>query len=141
MPCGEPFSKYQQLTAAPVDKLQLNYPTDDTSGIAASTLDGIMYGSSDAVIGISPDSDNVQQVSDRLYAQRHHRVPPNFNPILRTNPHHKHHHCSRSPAPTPPIKVSALIWLSLNRDFFRPIPPYRLILPNNRKLRTKSVLI
>lgn len=43
-------------------RLQPNHPTDDPSGIAASLLDGLLYGSGDAVIGINPASDNVTQV-------------------------------------------------------------------------------
>ena len=43
-------------------RLQPNHPTDDLAGIAASLLDGLMYGSGDAVIGINPATDNVQQV-------------------------------------------------------------------------------
>ena len=43
-------------------RLQPNHPTDDTAGIAASLLDGLLYGSGDAVIGINPASDNVPQV-------------------------------------------------------------------------------
>jgi len=43
-------------------RLQPNHPTDDASGIAASILDGLLYGSGDAVIGINPASDNVGQV-------------------------------------------------------------------------------
>lgn len=43
-------------------RLQPNHPTDDASGIAASVLDGLLYGSGDAVIGINPASDNVPQV-------------------------------------------------------------------------------
>jgi len=42
-------------------RLQPNHPTDDVSGIAASILDGLMYGSGDAVIGINPATDNVKQ--------------------------------------------------------------------------------
>ncbi|WP_289028135.1 ethanolamine ammonia-lyase subunit EutB [uncultured Paraglaciecola sp.] len=42
-------------------RLQPNHPTDDINGIAASILDGLMYGSGDAVIGINPATDNVQQ--------------------------------------------------------------------------------
>ncbi|MDB5969607.1 MAG: eutB [Hydrocarboniphaga sp.] len=38
-------------------RLQPNHPTDDPKGIAASTLDGLLYGSGDAVIGINPVSD------------------------------------------------------------------------------------
>ena len=33
-------------------RLQPNHPTDDVNGIAASILDGLLYGSGDAVIGI-----------------------------------------------------------------------------------------
>src|SRR5476649_2575930 len=47
-------------------RLQPNHPTDDASGIAASILDGLMYGSGDAVIGINPASDNVPQVMTLL---------------------------------------------------------------------------
>ncbi|MBJ7309938.1 ethanolamine ammonia-lyase subunit EutB [Rugamonas sp. CCM 8940] len=43
-------------------RLQPNHPTDDASGIAASVLDGLLYGSGDAVIGINPATDNVPQV-------------------------------------------------------------------------------
>ena len=43
-------------------RLQPNHPTDDAAGIAASLLDGLMYGSGDAVIGINPATDSVPQV-------------------------------------------------------------------------------
>ena len=43
-------------------RLQPNHPLDDPSGIAASLLDGLLYGSGDAVIGINPATDNVPQV-------------------------------------------------------------------------------
>jgi ethanolamine ammonia-lyase large subunit len=43
-------------------RLQPNHPTDDPSGIAASVIDGLTYGSGDAVIGINPASDNLQSV-------------------------------------------------------------------------------
>ena len=43
-------------------RLQPNHPTDDAAGIAASLLDGLLYGSGDAVFGINPASDNVPQV-------------------------------------------------------------------------------
>jgi ethanolamine ammonia-lyase large subunit len=47
-------------------RLQPNHPTDDTRGIAASMIDGLMLGSGDAVIGINPVSDNVQRVTELL---------------------------------------------------------------------------
>jgi ethanolamine ammonia-lyase large subunit len=40
-------------------RLQPNHPTDDPMGIAGSTLDGLLYGIGDAVIGINPATDNV----------------------------------------------------------------------------------
>jgi len=43
-------------------RLQPNHPTDDATGVAASLLDGLLYGSGDAVIGINPATDNVPQV-------------------------------------------------------------------------------
>ncbi len=42
-------------------RLQPNHPTDDVTGIAASMLDGLLYGNGDAVIGINPATDNVAQ--------------------------------------------------------------------------------
>jgi ethanolamine ammonia-lyase large subunit len=41
-------------------RLQPNHPTDDLQGIAASILDGLLYGAGDAVIGINPASDNAK---------------------------------------------------------------------------------
>lgn len=40
-------------------RLQPNHPTDDLKGIAASMLDGLLYGSGDAVVGINPASDSL----------------------------------------------------------------------------------
>jgi ethanolamine ammonia-lyase large subunit len=48
-------------------RLQPNHPTDDLKGIAASTLDGLMYGSGDAVIGINPATDNLDNVRRLLH--------------------------------------------------------------------------
>ena len=39
-------------------RLQPNHPTDNPRGIAASTIDGLMYGCGDAVIGINPATDS-----------------------------------------------------------------------------------
>ena len=41
-------------------RLQPNHPTDNPAGIAASVLDGLLYGCGDAVIGINPASDNLE---------------------------------------------------------------------------------
>ncbi|HQS98674.1 MAG: ethanolamine ammonia lyase large subunit [Hydrogenophilales bacterium 16-64-46] len=40
-------------------RLQPNHPTDDLHGIAASLLDGLLYGAGDAVVGINPASDSL----------------------------------------------------------------------------------
>ncbi|RZL10912.1 MAG: ethanolamine ammonia-lyase subunit EutB [Rubrivivax sp.] len=60
-------------------RLQPNHPTDDASGIAASLLDGLLYGSGDAVIGINPATDNVPQVTRLLHMMaeviEHHAIP------------------------------------------------------------------
>jgi ethanolamine ammonia-lyase large subunit len=47
-------------------RLQPNHPTDDLKGIAASILDGLLYGCGDAVIGINPAGDNVTAIGDLL---------------------------------------------------------------------------
>ena len=39
-------------------RLQPNHPTDDMKGILASTIDGLLYGCGDAVIGINPATDS-----------------------------------------------------------------------------------
>lgn len=46
-------------------RLQPNHPTDDLRGIAASMLDGLLYGAGDAVVGINPASDSLP-VLERL---------------------------------------------------------------------------
>jgi ethanolamine ammonia-lyase large subunit len=47
-------------------RLQPNHPTDDLMGISASILDGLMYGNGDAVIGINPATDNLQNLTELL---------------------------------------------------------------------------
>jgi ethanolamine ammonia-lyase large subunit len=44
-------------------RLQPNHPTDDPAGIAASVVDGLLYGNGDAVIGINPATDSVGAVT------------------------------------------------------------------------------
>ncbi|MCR8899321.1 ethanolamine ammonia-lyase subunit EutB [Gordonia sp. GONU] len=48
-------------------RLQPNHPTDDPRGIAAATLDGLLMGCGDAVIGINPASDSPQATTDLLH--------------------------------------------------------------------------
>jgi len=60
-------------------RLQPNHPTDDVKGIAASMLDGLMYGCGDAVIGINPATDSLATITTLLamvdeFRERH-RVP------------------------------------------------------------------
>jgi ethanolamine ammonia-lyase large subunit len=40
-------------------RLQPNHPTDDPRGVAAATLDGLLLGAGDAVIGVNPASDSI----------------------------------------------------------------------------------
>jgi len=47
-------------------RLQPNHPTDDPRGIAASIVDGLMYASGDAVIGVNPATDDVGRVETLL---------------------------------------------------------------------------
>ncbi|MEM1195941.1 MAG: ethanolamine ammonia-lyase subunit EutB [Pseudomonadota bacterium] len=47
-------------------RIQPNHPTDDPLGIAASTLDGLLLGAGDAVIGVNPASDHVEGTGDLL---------------------------------------------------------------------------
>jgi ethanolamine ammonia-lyase large subunit len=43
-------------------RLQPNHPTDDPRGVVASVVDGLLYGSGDAVIGINPATDSPRAV-------------------------------------------------------------------------------
>jgi ethanolamine ammonia-lyase large subunit len=47
-------------------RLQPNHPTDDAKGVLASTIDGLLYGCGDAVIGINPATDRPAAVRDLL---------------------------------------------------------------------------
>ena len=47
-------------------RLQPNHPTDDARGIAAATLDGLLLGCGDAVIGINPATDSPHAAADLL---------------------------------------------------------------------------
>jgi len=47
-------------------RLQPNHPTDDVRGIAASMLEGLLFGCGDAVIGVNPASDSLQAVTRLL---------------------------------------------------------------------------
>lgn len=48
-------------------RLQPNHPTDDLRGIAACILDGLLYGSGDAVIGINPATDHLGNVGRLIH--------------------------------------------------------------------------
>ena len=47
-------------------RLQPNHPTDDVKGIAASMIDGLMYGCGDAMIGVNPASDSLAAITALL---------------------------------------------------------------------------
>ncbi|UFH56845.1 ethanolamine ammonia-lyase subunit EutB [Spirosoma sp. KNUC1025] len=48
-------------------RLQPNHPVDDAKGIAASMIDGLLYGSGDAMIGINPATDSPTATSRLLH--------------------------------------------------------------------------
>jgi ethanolamine ammonia-lyase large subunit len=48
-------------------RLQPNHPIDDPSGVAASTLDGLLLGAGDAVIGVNPATDSVAATTTLLH--------------------------------------------------------------------------
>lgn len=43
-------------------RLQPNHPTDDPAGIAASILDGLLFGNGDAMLGINPATDSMASI-------------------------------------------------------------------------------
>ena len=47
-------------------RLQPNHPTDNPRGIAASVIDGLLYGCGDACIGINPATDSPARVGELL---------------------------------------------------------------------------
>lgn len=47
-------------------RLQPNHPTDESAGVAASILDGLLLGAGDAVIGINPATDNLPNAAKLL---------------------------------------------------------------------------
>ncbi len=48
-------------------RLQPNHPIDDPAGVAASTLDGLLLGAGDAVIGVNPATDSVTATTTLLH--------------------------------------------------------------------------
>jgi ethanolamine ammonia-lyase large subunit len=48
-------------------RLQPNHPVDDPQGVAASTLDGLLLGAGDAVIGVNPATDSVAATTTLLH--------------------------------------------------------------------------
>lgn len=60
-------------------RLQPNHPVDDPKGILAATVDGLLYGCGDAVIGINPATDSVASVVHLLQLldelRRAHDIP------------------------------------------------------------------
>ena len=49
-------------------RVQPNHPADDVGGILLSTFEGLLYGCGDAVIGVNPATDSVDQVRGILDA-------------------------------------------------------------------------
>jgi ethanolamine ammonia-lyase large subunit len=55
------------LTGHMAVRLQPNHAADSPAGILASTIDGLMYGAGDAVIGINPATDSVPALVQLLH--------------------------------------------------------------------------
>ena len=55
-------------------RLQPNSPVDDSRAIAASLIDGLMYGCGDAVLGINPATDSPEIVTELLKMLDHVRL-------------------------------------------------------------------
>jgi ethanolamine ammonia-lyase large subunit len=49
-------------------RIQPNHPTDDLPGVLLSTVDGLLFGCGDAVIGVNPAADSVEVVDDLTHA-------------------------------------------------------------------------
>ncbi|AVG16175.1 ethanolamine ammonia lyase large subunit [Chromobacterium vaccinii] len=56
------FRNTQGLPGRMGVRLQPNHPADDARAIAAATLDGLLYGAGDAVIGINPAGDSPDDI-------------------------------------------------------------------------------
>lgn len=61
------FRNTQGLSGHLSVRLQPNHPVDDAKGIAASIIDGLLYGSGDAMIGINPATDSPATTSRLLH--------------------------------------------------------------------------
>jgi len=48
-------------------RLQPNDPVDDPRGVAAAILDGLLLGAGDAVIGVNPATDNIENITRLLH--------------------------------------------------------------------------
>jgi ethanolamine ammonia-lyase large subunit len=48
-------------------RLQPNHPSDDLGGILLSTVDGLLFGCGDAVIGVNPATESVETVTNVLF--------------------------------------------------------------------------
>ncbi|WP_295478627.1 ethanolamine ammonia-lyase subunit EutB [uncultured Pseudomonas sp.] len=60
------FRNTQGLRGRMSTRLQPNHPTDDPAGIAASIVDGLLYGNGDAMIGINPATDSMSSICTLL---------------------------------------------------------------------------
>ncbi len=60
-------------------RLQPNHPTDNVAGILAAAKEGLSYGNGDAVLGINPSTESVENTAAILHAvkdlMRQHRIP------------------------------------------------------------------
>jgi ethanolamine ammonia-lyase large subunit len=84
---------------------QPNHPTDDSRGIALSALDGLLHGAGDAVIGVNPATDTLEdyiRICEVLEAIRTNSTSPRS--IAAS---------AMSPRPSPPSRrARPSIWCS-----------------------------
>jgi len=71
-------------------RLQPNHPVDDPRGVAASTLDGLLLGAGDAVVGVNPATDSVERTSTLLKMLDEIRSRYDIRRNLRARPRHHH---------------------------------------------------
>ena len=88
-------------------RLQPNHPTDDPTGIAASIVDGLMYGNGDAVIGINPATDSIAAVTTLIemlheIIQRY-NIPTQSCVLTHVTTQHRGHQSRRAGRPRFPV--------------------------------------
>ena len=99
-------------------RLQPNHPADDLAGILLSTVEGLLYGCGDAVIGVNPATDSVEpslRSCMRWAADR--RLPDSDAVLLPGTHHHSTRRVSNAALPIDLLFQSIAGTESANRSF------------------------